>query len=455
MKLKTLMIDPGHGGTDPGAVHQGLIEKNLNLKVALKVRDLLLSKYQVTIVMTRTNDETVDLDERTALANNRNVDYYCSIHHNAGGGQGFESFIYNGTVSQETINLQSSIHETFINKLGSKYNIINRGQKRANFHVLRETKMSALLLELLFLDNANDRRILRRERFFNDASATIADGLAKALSLPSKKENSAEFSRVIAGSFTEKENAESRVTFLIQNKIEALIIPTVVSGKPYFRVQAGAFTKRENALQRIAALQRLGIQDAFIVSDPSPSPIQSSTFLSIQGKSFLSAQQLDAFAASVNRESPTLGAYYLQFGNAYGIRGDIAFAQALHETNFFRFTGIVKPDQNNFAGIGATGPGNSGARFGTPSDGVLAHIQHLYAYASDKPLPEKYPLRDPRFRLVTRGSSKTWPDLNGKWAVPGDNYGESILALYKRVVEFTIKDLNQRVDELNKLLASL
>ena len=56
-------------------------------------------------------------------------------------------------------------------------------------------------------------------------------------------------------------------------------------------------------------------------------------------------------------------------------------------------------------------------------------MQHLYAYASAKPLPDRYPLIDPRFDLVKRGSTTTWVRLNGKWAVPGTHYGQSILGL--------------------------
>ena len=111
---------------------------------------------------------------------------------------------------------------------------------------------------------------------------------------------------------------------------------------------------------------------------------------------------------------------FLEEGAAEGIRGDIAFCQSIKETGWFRFGGQVLPEQNNFAGIGATNnsPVGKSARLG-----VRAQIQHLKAYANDEAL-------DPRFGLVARGAAgNQWTGLNGRWAVPGKGYGESILAI--------------------------
>ena len=106
--------------------------------------------------------------------------------------------------------------------------------------------------------------------------------------------------------------------------------------------------------------------------------------------------------------------------------------------------------QNNFCGLGASGfentgeealngvdpdravyiPGLHGLTFMTVADGVEAHIQHLYAYAADEELPDGCELVDPRFQYVKRGAAETWTDLNGRWAIPGDGYGESIIDDY-------------------------
>lgn len=176
--------------------------------------------------------------------------------------------------------------------------------------------------------------------------------------------------------------------------------------------------------------------------DATFNSIQENPLLySILGPTLLSPEYLNQFVKNINPDADELGSFYLTFGEYYGIRGDVAFAQALLETNYFRFTGVVKTEQNNFAGIGAIGGGHQGARFDSPEEGVLAHLQHLYAYATTAPLPNQFPLIDPRFHLVKKGSALTWTDLNGKWAVPGDHYGQSILNLYKRIIDFTIKNL--------------
>jgi len=76
--------------------------------------------------------------------------------------------------------------------------------------------------------------------------------------------------------------------------------------------------------------------------------------------------------------------------------------------------------------------GGHGAYFATPADGVEAQIQHLYAYASKNPLPYGKVIIDPRYTLVARGAATYWSDLNGRWAIPGVGYGESIINDYYR-----------------------
>jgi hypothetical protein len=250
--------------------------------------------------------------------------------------------------------------------------------------------------------------------------------------------------KVFAGSFKSRENAQERVTFLRSKGIKSFIVATSISGETWFRVQAGAFSSRENADKRVTEIKAKTGIPAFIttenVSSPSSSsiPIPGSIDLnpsSIIGPTQLSAEKMNAYIRTINPNAPLLGEYYKNLGEYYGIRGDVAFAQAMLETDYFRFTGSVRNGQNNFAGIGATGGGARGASFQNSEQGVLAQLQHLYAYATTAPLPNQYPLVDPRFHLVNRGSATTWIALNGKWAVPGTTYGQSILNLYKRMVE--------------------
>lgn len=168
----------------------------------------------------------------------------------------------------------------------------------------------------------------------------------------------------------------------------------------------------------------------------------------IMGKAKASAQQMALFARSKNAEPQLpacsleqLAQFFLEEGEAEGVRGDVAFAQSLHETGFFKYGGIVIPTQNNYAGIGALNGNATGqaATFPDPRTGVRAQIQHLKAYASTEPLVNA--CVDPRFSLVTRGSAPyvEWlgaaDNPNGKgWAVPGSGYGANVVKLLSQIM---------------------
>lgn len=127
---------------------------------------------------------------------------------------------------------------------------------------------------------------------------------------------------------------------------------------------------------------------------------------------------------------------YWQEAGREGVRQDLAFAQALVETGFFRFGGDVKPEQNNFCGLGTTGGGVKGAHFKTPEIGVRAHIQHLLAYTTQKHPSTK--IVDPRYDLahairLERGLCDTWYKLNGTWAM-SPNYSEKIMGVWQRML---------------------
>lgn len=258
--MKLIVLDPGHGGSDPGAVNGSFQEKQFNLEIAVKARDYLQTYYQVNILMTRTTDTTVSLEKRVSLAHSHDADYFCSVHINAGGGTGWESYIYNGTVPSETVQAQTVIHNHVMSVIGSKYGVKDRGKKRANFYVLRETNMSAILLENLFIDNNHDLKLLRNSTFIQDLAHAIGEGLAKALALPSKT-----LYKVIAGSFKDRLNAENRKDYLKSKGIEAFIVTATISGKIWYRVQAGAFQHRSNAEARVEELKKAGISDAYIL----------------------------------------------------------------------------------------------------------------------------------------------------------------------------------------------
>ncbi|MDN3017894.1 N-acetylmuramoyl-L-alanine amidase [Paenibacillus sp. BSR1-1] len=448
-----LYLDPGHGGTDPGAQGNGLNEKDITLDIALKIRTILLNNYEnIEVMMSRTGDITKSLSQRTNEANAWKADYYLSIHINADSGTatGYEDYIHSNLSDTSTTAKYRDIIHAEVIKLNQ---LRDRGKKKANFHVLRESKMPAMLSENGFIDNSQDAALMKQTSWRQNVAQGHANGIALAFNLqPKSTAPAGTIYKVIAGSFKLRDNADKRVAFLHSVGIESFVVTTTISGETRYRVQAGSFSSRTNAETRLQEVKNAGITDAFIEAEaPSTSPTPAApTGYSILGPTYLSPEHMNLFVKSVNPNAIEIGKYYLTFGEYYGIRGDIAFAQALHETDFFRFTGVVQPEQNNYAGIGATGPSNPGAAFKTQEEGVLAHLQHLFAYASTEPLPNQYPLVDPRFNLVTRGSAPTWTSLNGKWAVPGTTYGQSILDLYKRMINFAKLNLDTVLNDINK-----
>ena len=163
----------------------------------------------------------------------------------------------------------------------------------------------------------------------------------------------------------------------------------------------------------------------------------------ILGQAMATPQQCVQYLLRVN-PTPALSvspqelvSYYYEEGAREGIRPDVAFAQALKETGYFRYGGTVTPDQNNYCGLGTTSSLVKGMYFPSARLGVRAHIQHLLAYASTRRPAE--PVVDPRYALVRSiyGSKTldTWRDLNGRWAVPGYTYGQSIMELFSHIVK--------------------
>ncbi|NUK31055.1 N-acetylmuramoyl-L-alanine amidase [Parageobacillus sp. VR-IP] len=177
------VIDWGHGGSDPGAVGNGLREKDLTMKIGKMIGDMLGEYEGVQVIYTRTSDCYLSLEERAEIANKACADFFLSVHINAGGGTGFESYIYNGNVSAKTIACQNVIHGEIMRAIG---NVKDRGKKRANYAVLRLTNMPAILTENLFIDNANDAAKLKSDQFLQQIAYGHVIGLEKAFGLKKK-----------------------------------------------------------------------------------------------------------------------------------------------------------------------------------------------------------------------------------------------------------------------------
>ena len=153
----------------------------------------------------------------------------------------------------------------------------------------------------------------------------------------------------------------------------------------------------------------------------------------------LGAKTEKDLGAFLRRTNPSVGQekaedfakLYIEEGRAEGINHDIAFCQMLLETGFLKFGGTVRPEQNNFCGLGVVDSKTPGEVFPTARLGVRAHIQHLKAYGSTEPLRQESV--DRRFKYVKRGIAPTVYDLAGRWAADpayGKKINDLLLKLY-------------------------
>ena len=178
-----VVLDPGHGGRDTGARGKALNEKEANLKIALRVGELLQNKG-IEVEYTRTTDIYVELEERAAIANRLNTGLFVSIHNNASTNpskQGTETYYY-APVDNDLLFLQlderKSLATNLQQQLTAKLKRPNRGVKTANFSVLRNTIMPSALVECVFISNPDEEKLLQQDYFIQWIAEAIANGIA-------------------------------------------------------------------------------------------------------------------------------------------------------------------------------------------------------------------------------------------------------------------------------------
>jgi len=171
---KKIAIDPGHGGTDSGAVGPtGVNEKDVNLQIALKLK-AKLEAQGYTVVMTRETDEKVSLEDRVNKANDANADIFVSIHCNAAensNAKGTETYHYPGSTKGEK--LATEVQGELVEALDTN----DRGVKEGTFYVLKNTKMPAILTEVAFISNPDEEAMLNEEETQETAAQAIKDGI--------------------------------------------------------------------------------------------------------------------------------------------------------------------------------------------------------------------------------------------------------------------------------------
>ena len=188
---RSIFLDPGHGGSDPGAISGGVREKDLTLSVYNKVSSKLAS-LGYTVLTSRNVDKDVDLVDRAEQANNANADMLLSIHFNAGGrgiARGIETYYYQSQedivpkINKENHNnaerlersrkLANKVQQNLLYQTGAN----DRGVKRASFTVLRETSIPSILVELGFIDNPEERNKVKTNEYQERLANGIVDGI--------------------------------------------------------------------------------------------------------------------------------------------------------------------------------------------------------------------------------------------------------------------------------------
>jgi N-acetylmuramoyl-L-alanine amidase len=216
----TIVIDPGHGGKDPGARGQhGTEEKDITLKVALKLRDLLSRQQGVRVLMTRDRDEFIELKDRAKFANGQEADLFISIHvnsHPQRSMKGIEIYHFgeakdqralevaareNGTPLnntgvgweylvadlltakkiEESLELAWTAKEAMITNLNGHYDLMDHGVKTAPFYVLRFTSMPSILAEIAYISNTGEEELLRTTRFTTRVAEALMEGVRSFL----------------------------------------------------------------------------------------------------------------------------------------------------------------------------------------------------------------------------------------------------------------------------------
>lgn len=250
----TIMLDAGHGGSDPGAVFEGRQEKDDALKLAMAVGDILKANG-VNVLYTRTSDIYQTPFEKARIANESGADYFISFHRNsspqANQYNGVEVLVYNkeGIKYEMAKNILGALGEVGFREIGVK--------ERPGLVVLRRTKMPAILVEAGFINSQQDNEL------FDEKFSEIARGIAEAILGTLDEEtaqNQEQYYRVQTGAFRNRENADRLLYDLLDNGYPAFLL----YDDGVFKVQVGAFQQIGNAIRMEQRLRNAGYSTVIV-----------------------------------------------------------------------------------------------------------------------------------------------------------------------------------------------
>ena len=209
-----VFLGVGHGGSDPGAVANGVKEKDLNLSIAIACRDVLV-RHGVSVKMSRERDENDPIGDETKECNAYCPDVAIDIHNNAGGGDGGEVFYSHLGGKGKTLaeNILAEMVKVGQNSRGIKTRVNSQGKDYYAF--IRNTSCPAVIVECAFVDNATDLKILATEGDRKKMGEAIAKGILKTLGVTYQSETG--YWKVQVGAYLYRENAVA-----MQKKIKAV-----------------------------------------------------------------------------------------------------------------------------------------------------------------------------------------------------------------------------------------
>lgn len=389
----TICLDPGHGGNDSGAVGvNNAYEKDLTLKIAQYCKQEL-EKYDCNVIMTRTGDTNPSLEDRANYAKSQGAQYLISIHLNSGSGYAVGAEVYypntnwRPDISQNGKNVAQAIQNQLVSlgirDRGIKFRTIdtneypdpfryNDGSVADYYGIIRNAKYNGLTG--LIIEHCFINSVSDYNNYLNSDAKLQKLGVADA-------------NGIVSALGLSKKDAKTLITGATKTNVSQMV--------NYFINNGGTYDK----------FSKYGTQYDGVLAQKG-------------------AANIEEFCQIFYEEAI-----------AENIRPEVAFCQAMKETGFLQFGHDVKPDQCNFAGLGATGNGVAGNSFASVREGIRAQIQHLKAYATKDNLVNA--CVDSRFNYVKRGSApyvewlgkKENPTGDG-WAT-GANYGTDIVARMK------------------------
>ena len=171
----TVVIDAGHGGSDPGAMRNNVLEKKITLEIAQLVEKNLQAQG-ATVYMTRKDDTFVSLSDRVTISNEKKPDLFVSIHINASENEtvnGIETHYY----KDDSLDFAKQIHKSIMSKIDEK----NRGVIKSRFYVVRHTTAPSVLLELGFISNEQERELMQTKKRQEAFAEAITEGIINYL----------------------------------------------------------------------------------------------------------------------------------------------------------------------------------------------------------------------------------------------------------------------------------